>query len=379
MPRIAALFCVALAALVALAVTAAPTRAEPVLIGVAGPMSGSLSAYGAQMVEGVQRAADQINARGGLGGREVEIVIGDDVADPTRVEAVTDDLIGRGVFAVIGHFTSGTSSIAAPRYANADILMLTPMATDPLLTQDGSWNMFRLAPRDDAQSQVSGRYLATEYARGRVAIVHDRSAFGKGLADRTRQVMNDLGLDDVVYAGIDPGESDYGALVRELAEAQIDAVYFGGMAEEAGIILRQMREAGLAATFVTGEGAISPQFTASAGEAAIGALMTAALPRDSYDRPLDEALAATGLEGGRTALMSFVALRVLEEARDHVPELDPQAIADYLRSGAMLMTEIGPVAFDAQGDASLGEYGLFAWQTQPGRDFIDYEGNLVAR
>ncbi len=376
MLRIAALLCTVLVALV-LAWT--PLRAQPILIGVAGPMSGSLSAYGAQMVEGVQRAADQINARGGIGGRQVEIVIGDDVADPSRVEAVTDDLIERGVFAVIGHFTSGTSSIAAPLYANADILMLTPTATDPLLTQDGGWNLFRLAPRDDAQAQVSGRYLATEYAGARVAIVHDRSAFGKGLADRTRQVMNELGLDDVFYSGIEAGESDYMALVRQLVEARIEAVYFGGMAEEAGIILRQMRESGLDAAFITGEGAISPQFTASAGESAQGALMTAALPRDSYDRPLEEALDATGLEGGRTALMSFVALRLLEEARDHVPDLDPQAVAAYLRSGAMMMTEIGPVAFDAQGDASIGEYGLFAWRTQPGRDFIDYQGNLVAR
>jgi branched-chain amino acid transport system substrate-binding protein len=374
--RFPAFICVALVSLAAIAI---PARAEPVLIGVAGPMSGPLAPYGAQMVEGVERAAEQINARGGLGGREVAIVIADDVADPTRVEAVADDLIARGVFAVIGHFTSGTSSIAAPRYANADILMLTPTATDPLLTQDAAWNLFRLAPRDDAQAQVSGRYLATEYAGRPIAIVHDKSAFGKGLADRTRQVMNDLGLDDTLYIGIDPGESGYGALIRSLAQAQIDAVYFGGMAEEAGIILRQMREAGLEAAFVTGEGAISPQFTASAGEAARGALMTAALPRDSYDRPLQESLDATGLEGGRTALMSFVALRVLEEARDHVPELEAQAVAQYLRSGAMLMTEIGPVAFDAQGDASLGEYGLFAWRSEPGRDFIDYEGNLVAR
>jgi branched-chain amino acid transport system substrate-binding protein len=381
MPRIAALFRAAIfsGSLAVLAVSASPVRAEPVLIGVAGPMSGPLSAYGAQMVEGVERAAEQINARGGLGGRLVEIVIGDDVADPTRVEAVADDLIGRGVFAVIGHFTSGTSSIAAPRYAGAEILMLTPTATDPVLTQDGAWNLFRLAPRDDAQAQVSGRYLATEYAGARVAIVHDRSAFGKGLADRTRQVMNELGLSDVLYVGIEPGASDYGALIRQIDTAQIDAVYYGGMAEEAGIILRQMRSAGLDATFVTGEGAISPQFTASAGDAARGALMTAALPHDSYDRPLQEALDATGLEGGRTALMSFVALRVIEEALDQVPGLDARAIAEYLRSGAPLMSEIGPVAFDAQGDASLGEYGLFAWQAQPGHDFIDYEGNLVAR
>src|SRR6056297_1298298 len=170
--RFPAMLC---AVLLALAVIALPVRAEPVRIGVAGPMSGPLSAYGAQMVEGVEHAAEQINARGGLGGREVEIVIADDVADPTRVEAVADDLIGRGIFAVIGHFTSGTSSIAAPRYADADILMLTPTATDPLLTQDGGWNLFRLAPRDDAQAQVSGRYLATEYAGRRVAVVHDKS------------------------------------------------------------------------------------------------------------------------------------------------------------------------------------------------------------
>ncbi|MGY6569260.1 MAG: branched-chain amino acid ABC transporter substrate-binding protein [Salinarimonas sp.] len=375
MPRIAALLC---CTLVAFAAFAPPVRAEPVLIGVAGPMSGPLATYGARMVEGVERAAEQINARGGLGGREVEIIIADDVADPTRVEAVADDLIRRGVFAVIGHFTSGTSSIAAPRYANADILLLTPTATDPLLTQDGSWNLFRLAPRDDAQAQVSGRFLATEYADRRVAIVHDKSAFGKGLADRTRQVMNDLGLDDTLYIGIDPGESGYATLIRSLTEAQIDAVYFGGMAEEAGIILRQMREAGLEATFVTGSGVISPQFAVVAGDAAEGALMTAAMARDAFDRPLEEAITAAGIKTGRHALMSFVALRALEEALDDVGRLDARAMAAHLRSGAMLYTEIGPIAFNSDGDVSFAEYGLFAWRRMPS-GFIDYEDNLVAR
>ena len=186
--------------------------------------------------------------------------------------------------------------------------------------------------------------------------------------------------------GIDSDESDYfGALYRSLSECadSIKAPLFlaahGREGTIRNFILRQtMPRRGSDATFVTGEGAISPQFTASAGEAAQGTLMTAALPRDSYDRPLDEALEATGLEGGRAAIMSFVALRLLEEARDHVSALDAQAFAQYLRSGAMLMTEIGPVAFDAQGDASLGEYGLFAWRRMPG-GLIDYADNLVAR
>lgn len=356
---------------------ASPAQAQ-FLVGVAGPMSGPLGPYGAQMVEGARAAADRINARGGFAGETVELVVVDDYADPTRAEAVAQGLVERGARVVVGHFTSALSAIAAPVYARAGIVMLTPSATDPTLTDAESWNVFRLAVRDDRQAALSGRHLASAFANGRVGLVHDKSAYGKGLVDRTRAVINEAGLDDVLYAGIDVGANNYAALVGQLRDADVDAVYFGGLHKEAAIILRQMREAGLDAVFVTGDGALSPEFATLAGDAADGVLMTAPIDRDALDRDLALAREAIGLSGGRTALASFVALRVVEEAVDALGSSDMRLVAGYLREGGGVDTEIGPIGFDTRGDATFTEFGLFAWRRAES-GFFDYRDNLVRR
>jgi branched-chain amino acid transport system substrate-binding protein len=358
---------------------AAPATAQ-VRIGVAGPMTGPFAPFGAQMAAGAAQAANMINARGGIAGERVELVALDDLSDPQRAEIIARRLVEEGVVAVIGHFTTGASNTAAPIYADAGIVMITPSSTDPTLTERDLWNVFRAAPRDDRQGDVAGRHLAIEYGEGRIAIAHDKTAYGKGLADRARQVMNELGVTDVLYTGIDVGETSYAALVARLREADIDAVFFGGLHAEAGVILRQMREAGIEATFIAGDGILSPSFVTLAGEAAEGALMTAALDfgTDAEGRSLMDALDEAGLESGRVALGSFIALRAIEEAARIAGSADPRAIAQTLREGALLETEIGPISFDAKGDATFAEYGLFAWRESES-GFIDYRGNLVAR
>ena len=364
------------AALLLTCIFALPANAQ-VKIAVAGPMTGSFAPFGAQMAEGARMAVEAINARGGLDGEPVELVIVDDLSDPARAEAIARNLVEQSVVAVIGHFTTGASNAAAPIYAHAGIVMITPASTDPTLTERGHWNVFRVAPRDDRQGDVAGRHLATEFGGARIGIVHDKSAYGKGLADRTRQVMNDLGVNDVIYTGIDVGAPSYAALVARLRDADLDVVFFGGLHAEAGIILRQMREAGLDATFVAGDGILSPSFVALAGEAAEGALMTAALDFGADENGVGTAGEA-GLGADRYALNSFIALLAIEEAARIAGSGDPRLIADTMRSGTQLETEIGPISFDVRGDATFAEYGLFAWhETESG--FMDYRGNLIAR
>lgn len=357
----------------------APVTAQ-VKIGVAGPMTGSFAPYGAQMAAGAAQAANTINARGGLNGERLELVVLDDLSDPTRAEVIARSLVEQGVSAVIGHFTTGASNAAAAIYEDAGVVMISPASTDPTLTERGLWNVFRVVPRDDHQADVAGRHLATEFGEGRIGIVHDKSAYGKGLADRARQVMNDLGATDVIYTGIDVGESSYASLVARLREANLDVVYFGGLHAEAGIILRQMRETGINATFIAGDGILSPSFVTLAGEAAEGALMTAALEfgTDENGQALMSALDEAGLESGRYALNTFIALRSIEEAARIAASNDPRLIADTMRAGTILDTELGPISFDAKGDATFAEYGLFAWR-EGESGFVDYRGNLVAR
>ncbi len=367
-------------AVVALAATFTHQAVAEIRIGVVGPMTGVFAPYGAQMAGGAAQAATAINSRGGINGEQVELVALDDLSDPARAEAIARNLVEQDVAAVIGHFTTGASNAAAPIYADAGILMISPASTDPTLTDRGLWNVFRIPPRDDLQAELAGRHIVRQYAGGRIALVHDKSAYGKGLADGVRQVINASGLNDVLYAGIDVGESSYAAFVASLAEADIDVVYFGGLHAEAAIILREMRQRGIEAEFIAGDGILSPEFPVRAGGAAEGALMTAALEHGDEEARsgLMRGLEESGLSGGRYALNTFIALRVLEEAAALAGTNDMTEIARLLRAGETLQLEIGPVSFDAKGDAAFAEFGLFRWQAGES-GFVDYRDNLVAR
>ena len=148
---------------------------------------------------------------------------------------------------VVGDFNSGVSIPASDVYQDAGIIQITPASTNPKFTERGKWNTFRTCGRDDQQGAVAGSYLADNFKGKKVAVVHDKTPYGKGLADETQKAMKAKGVKEVVYEGINPGEKDYSALVSKLKQAGVDVVYFGGLHTEAGLIIRQMRDQGLKA------------------------------------------------------------------------------------------------------------------------------------
>ena len=205
---------IAAAAIAALSVSAAQAEIK---ISTAGPMTGPYASFGEQMKRGAEMAVADLNKAGGVLGQQVTLLIGDDACDPKQAVAVANKFISDGVVFVAGHFCSGSSIPASAVYAEEGILQISPASTNPALTEaahaNGWNNVHRVCGRDDAQGIVAGKFLASKYAGKKVAILHDKTAYGKGLADETKKNMNAAGLTETMYEAYTAGEKDYSALV----------------------------------------------------------------------------------------------------------------------------------------------------------------------
>src|SRR6201981_4064410 len=193
----------------ALALGAGGGEAQDIPIAVVGPVTGSNAALGEQMTHGAKMAVADINAKGGVLGKKLDLIIADDACDPKQAVAAANDVVGKKVVFVAGHYCSSSSIPASAVYNEAGVLQITPASTNPALTDDAAkkgWdNVFRACGRDDAQGAVAGKYLAEHYKGKKVAIVHDKTAYGKGIADETMKAMNKAGLKERMYEAITKG------------------------------------------------------------------------------------------------------------------------------------------------------------------------------
>ena len=215
---------VALAAAAAVALPGAGRtqgNSGPIRIATAGPMTGQYAAFGGQMRAGAEQAVADINAKGGVLGRQLVLEVGDDACDPRQAVSVANQLASRGVRFVAGHFCSGSSIPASKVYADEGILQISPASTNPKFTDEGSWNTFRVCGRDDQQGQVAGKYIAEHFKGDKIAVLNDNSAYGKGLADETTKALKAAGVTPALEAAYTPGERDYSALVSRLKAAGI--------------------------------------------------------------------------------------------------------------------------------------------------------------
>jgi branched-chain amino acid transport system substrate-binding protein len=279
---------------------------------------------------------------------------------------------------VVGHFNSGVSIPASEVYEEAGIIQITPASTNPRFTDRGLWNTFRICGRDDQQGAVAGAYLADRFKGKKVAVIHDKTPYGKGLADETQKTMNSKGLKEVMYEGINPGEKDYSALVSKLKQANVDVVYFGGLHTEAGLIIRQMRDQGLQAPLMSGDGIVSAEFVSIAGPGADGTLMT--FSPDPRKNPAAKDVVAKfkakNFEPEAYTLYSYAAVQVLAEAAKQAGGVTPKKMSETIRQGKPFKTVLGELSFDKKGDITRPDYVMYTWKKGPDGK-IDYAGNEV--
>ncbi|MEQ8826034.1 MAG: branched-chain amino acid ABC transporter substrate-binding protein [Filomicrobium sp.] len=338
---------------------------ETIKMGVAGPLTGPNAAFGAQLKNGATQAVADINAAGGINGKKIELVYEDDVSDPKQGVSVANKMAGEGVKFIVGHFNSGVTIPSSDVYLENGMLMVTPASTNPKITERGMWNVFRVCGRDDQQGTVAGQYITTNLKDKKVAVVHDKTPYGKGLADETKKALNAAGITEVVYEGVNIGEKDFSALIAKMKDAGAELVYFGGVHTEGGLIARQMRDQGLNATLMSGDGIATDEFASIAGaEGAVGTLMTFA--PDPRKRPeAADALKSFEEKGISTeayTLYSYAVVQIFKQAAEAIKSVDPKKVAEQMRSGQEFDTVIGKIAFNKKGDVNRLDYTMYTWQ-----------------
>lgn len=333
-------------------------------LGVAGPITGPNAAFGAQLKNGVEQAVEDINAAGGILGQKITVSIGDDVSDPKQGVSVANKFVGDGVKFVVGHFNSGVTIPASEVYQENGMVVVTPSATNPKLTERKMWNVFRTCGRDDQQGAVAADYIVKNLKGKKVAVVHDKTTYGQGLADETKKAMNAKGVKEALYEGVNTGEKDFSALVSKIKASGAEVVYWGGLHTEGGLIVRQMRDQGVKAVLMSGDGITSDEFATIGGPGVEGTLMT--FPPDPRERPQAKAVLAKfeakKFNPEAYTLYSYAAVEILKQAAEQAKSLDPKKVAEVMHSGKAFKTVIGDIAYDKKGDITRPDYTMYTWK-----------------
>ena len=259
-----------LALLAALALTsgARAQDGKELTIAVAGPMTGPVASIGDQLKRGAQTAAKQINDAGGVAGRQIRIVFEDDQCDPKQAVTVANRIVANQIKFVNGHACSGSSIPASDVYNEHGALMISPASSAPALTEKGYASIMRIYPRDDAQASFIAPWIARTYAGKKVGVMHDKTAYGRGLATIVRDKLAAAGLKPVLFDGLNAGEKDYTTIVSKLKSLGVDLLYYGGYHTETALLARQAKDQGFKLGIATADALATQEFWAIAGEAA---------------------------------------------------------------------------------------------------------------
>ncbi len=338
--------------------------AADIKIATIGPMTGQYASFGAQMKAGAEQAVADINAAGGVNGKQLQLIIEDDACDPKQAVAAAGKLSAAGVALVAGHFCSGSSIPASKVYAEEGIIQISPASTNPKLTDERAGpNVFRVCGRDDQQGEVAGSYLAKNFAGKKIAVLHDKTAYGKGLADETRKYMNQNGLKETMYEAYTAGEKDYTALVSKMKQAGIDVVYVGGYHTEAGLIVRQMRDQGMKTQLMSGDALVTQEYWQVTGDAGEGTLMT--FSPDPRKNPAAKDIVAKfrakNIEPEGYVLYTYAAIQAWAQAAESAKTEAPDKVISKL-NGMDFNTVLGSFKFDKKGDPNLPPYKFYEWK-----------------
>lgn len=342
--------------------------ADTIKLGVAGPHSGDLASYGIPTIKAAELVVKDINAKGGVLGKQVELLIEDDVCKPEVATNTATKMVSEGAHVVLGHICSGATKAAMGIYKDSNIPVMSPSATNPALTQSGDYpNFFRTIASDDAQARLEVDFALDVLKLKKIAVLHDKGDYGKGLAEFAKTFLEaDSRAKVVLYEGVTPGAVDYSAVVQKLKRSKAEAVIFGGYHPEASKIVSQMRKKRMKTIFISDDGVMDDTFIKVAQKYAEGVYATG--PRDVSENPM--AIAANeahkkayGADPGAFFLNAYSAAIALLNAIEQAGSTDYAAVTDALRTKDV-ETPLGKIRFDDRGDA-IG-VGFSMYQVQNG-------------
>ena len=326
--------------------------------------SGAYAAFGEQIANGAKMAVADLNKAGGINNRQVELIIADDACEPKQAVTVANRLENEGVSAVVGHFCSSSTIPASEVYGDAGILMITPASTNPKVTDRNITTVFRTCGRDEQQGEVAALFIYNTLKAKNVAVIHDNDTYGKGIADAMRAKLNQLGTKEILYDGLTRGEKDFVALATKIKASKADAIYFGGMHNEAGPLLKQLREMGVSAPFISGDGITTKDFITSAGGPQFGenVYMTfGADPRKiAAGKAVIDTFRGNGYEPEGYTLYAYATVQIISQAITKTNSTDGVTLANYLKS-TPIATIMGEKAWDKKGDLTKTDFVMYKW------------------
>jgi len=338
---------------------------ETIKIAVVGVHSGDLASYGIPTIKAAELVVADWNEEGGLLGRQIELIVEDDVCKPEIAANSAALVVGKGAIAVIGHICSGATKSALGIYNEAGIPAISPSATNPPLTQSGDYpNFFRTIAPDDAQALTVSDFIINELGLTSIAVLHDRQDYGKGFADFTVSYLKNRGAEVVLYEGITEGAVDYSAVLSKVARSNAQVLVYGGYHPEASKLVQQMARMGLDIPFVSDDGVKDNTFIEVAGEDSEG--VYASGPMDTSSNPMSQEAIAKhksvyGEEPGAFFINAYAAAIALLTAIENANSTDGQEIMDALRA-SYVDTPLGNISFDAKGDATGVGFSVFQVQ-----------------
>jgi len=343
--------------------TSAALAADTIKIGIAGSHTGDLASYGVPTVKAAELIVKEVNAKGGVLGKKVELIVEDEACKPELATNVATKLVSQKVNAVIGHICSGATKAALRTYKDANIIVISPSATSPELTLSGQYpNFFRTIGSDAMQARLVADFALNTLKFSKFAVIHDKGDYGKGFAEYAKKYLEESKKAQVVlFEGVTPGAVDYSAIVQKIKYANVDAIIYGGYHPEAASIIQQMRKKGMKTVFISDDGVKDQTFIKVAAASAEG--VYASGPRDTTKNPLAVAAIkdhkkAYGTEPGAFYLNAYSAVLAILNAIEKAKTTEPKAVMKAMRTH-LTDTPLGKIKFNNQGDAIGVDFSMY--------------------
>ena len=317
------------------------------LVAIAGPMTGQYASAGDQIRKGAEMAIADINAKGGVVGQKLKLEIGDDACDPKQAVSVANTMVNKKIIFMHGHWCSSSTIPASEVYVEANIPVVT-VSTNPKVTDRGLKNIFAIAGRDDQQGQVAGAYLVEKFKGKKIAVVDDKSAYGKGLADEVAKAMEAKGVKPALRESITAGEKDYSGLVSKLKSSGIEVMSYGGYHTEVALILRQAQQAGLKLTVMGGDTMSNTELATAAGPEANNVLFTFGpdARKNPSAAPVVKKFHDAKVEPEGYVLYAYAAFQLFDQAATKAKSTKFADIEKALRNGTFdtVIVAVGPAS-----------------------------------
>ncbi|WP_165079386.1 MULTISPECIES: branched-chain amino acid ABC transporter substrate-binding protein [unclassified Desulfovibrio] len=351
--------------------------ADSIKIGVQGAHSGDLASYGVPSLNAVKLVTEQANAKGGVLGKQVEIVAQDDQCKPEMATSAATKLISDQVGVVVGPICSGPTTASLPLFQEAGLIAVSPTATTPGLTETGKNPLFfRTVANDNAQAKLTSDFMLNKLKVKKIAYLHDNGDYGKGFADNNRALMEKGGAETVLFEAVTPDAVDFSAVVRKLRRAKPDIVVFGGYQPVASKLVQQMRRDRLDTPFIGPDGVKDETFLKMTGKDSEG--VYASYPKDTssleeYKHARDAHVKAYGSEPGFGYYNAYAATQCLLDAIAKTGGTDTAKLKEALRTNAV-DTPLGKIRFNDKGDAA--GMALSIYQVKDGK-FVELDHSVV--